>query len=82
MFRRWREARENSRQERAAIAEAARAEGIAEGRAIGRTIGIAEGRAEAQRQWREWYQRQAEAQEKGQPFTEPPPTLNGDTPDE
>jgi hypothetical protein len=69
MFRRWQEAREISRQERAAIAEAAKAEGRAEGR------------AEVQ-QWREWYQRQAEAQEKGQPFTEPPPTLNGDTPDE
>ena len=74
MFRRWQEAREISRQERAAIAEAAKAEGIAEGKA--------EGRAEAQQQWREWYQRQTEAQEKGQPFTEPPPNLNGDTPEE
>ena len=78
MLRRWREARENSRRERAAIAEAAKAEGIAEGRAEG----IAEGRAEAQQQWREWYQRQTEAQEKGHPFTEPPPTFNGDTPEE
>ena len=73
MFRRWQEAREISRQERAAIAEAAKAEGRAEG--------IAEGRAEVQ-QWRAWYQRQAEAKEKGQPFTEPPPTLNGDTSEE
>ena len=71
MFRRWQEAREISRQERAAIAEAAKAEGRAEGKA--------EGRAEAQQQWREWYQRQTEAQEKGHPFTEPPPNLNGDT---
>jgi hypothetical protein len=70
MFRRWQEARKISQQERAAIAEAAKAEGIMQGKA--------EGRAEVQ-QWREWYQRQAEAQEKGQPFTEPPPTLNGDT---
>ncbi|MDE0467795.1 MAG: hypothetical protein OYL97_12110 [Candidatus Poribacteria bacterium] len=78
MFRRWQEAREISRQERAAIAEAAKAEGKAEGIAEG----VAEGRAEAQRQWREWYQRQTEAQEKGQPFTEPPPNLKGDTPGE
>ena len=86
MFRRWQEAREISRQERAAIAEAARAEGRAEGIAEGRAEGIAEGKAEgkaeAQQQWREWYQRQAEAQEKGHPFTEPPPTLNGDTSEE
>lgn len=75
MFRRFREARENSRQERVAIADAARAEGIAEGIAEGRAIG----RAEAQRVWQAWYLRQVEAQEKGQPFTEPPPNLNGDT---
>lgn len=78
MFRRWQEAREISRQERAAIAEAAKAEGKAEGIAEGRAEGI----AAAQQQWRAWYQRQAEAQEKGHPFTEPPPNLNGDTPDE
>ena len=78
MLRRWQEAREISRQKRAAIVEAARAEGIAEGRAKGR----AEGKAEAQRSWNEWYRRQVEAQEKGQPFTEPPPTFNGDTLDE
>ena len=90
MLRRWQEAREISRQKRAAIVEAARAEGIAEGRAEGRAEGIAEGRAEgiaegraeAQRSWNEWYRRQVEAREKGQPFTEPPPTLNGDTLDE
>ena len=70
MLRRWQEAREISRQKQAAIADAARAEGRAEGR------------AEAQRAWREWYRRQAEAQEKGQPFTEPPPNLNGDTSNE
>ena len=69
-FRRWQEAREISRQKRAAIAEAAKAEGIMQGK------------AETQRQWHAWYQRQAEAQEKGKPFTEPPPTLNGDTSDE
>ena len=70
MLRRWQEAREISRQKRAAIAEAARAEGISQGR------------AEAQRTWNAWYRRQAEAREKGEPFTEPPPTLNGDTFDE
>ena len=42
----------------------------------------AEGRAEVQQQWQEWYQRQVEAQQKGQPFTEPPPNLNGDTSEE
>lgn len=86
MLRRWQEAREISRQKRAAIVEAARAEGIAEGRAEGRAEGKAEGkaegRAEVQRGWNEWYRRQVEAQEKGQPFTEPPPTFNGDTVDE
>ena len=90
-FRRWEEAKEISRQE---AAEAIRAEGRAEGRAQGiiegmargvaqgKTEGIAQGRAEAQRVWHAWYCRQAEAKEKGQPFTEPPPNLNGDTPDE
>ena len=82
MLRRWQEAREISRQERAAIAEAAKAEGKAEGIAEGKAEGIAEGKAEIQQQWRGWYQRQAEAQQKGQPFTEPPPTLNGDTTEE
>ena len=83
MLRRWREAREISRQERAAIAAAAEAQGIEKGKAQGIEQGIERGRAEAraevQQQWREWYQRQVEAQEKGQPFTEPPPHLNGDT---
>lgn len=82
MFRRWQEAREISEQERAAIAEAARAEGIERGRAQGIEQGVERGRTEVQRAWRAWYQRQVEAQKKGQPFTEPPPTLNGDTPDE
>lgn len=91
MLRRWQEAKEISRQKEA---EAIRAEGIAQGRAEGITVGMArgvaqgktegraQGRAEAQRVWYAWYLRQAEAQEKGQPFTEPPPTLNGDTLDE
>lgn len=70
IFRRWQEARKANQAEREAIANAARAEGIEQG--------IEQGRAEVQ-QWRAWYQRQAEAQKKGHPFTEPPPTLNGDT---
>ena len=77
IFRHWQEARKANQAEREAIANAARAEGIEQGIERGR----AEGRAEVQ-QWRAWYQRQAEAQQKGQPFTEPPPTLNGDTPEE
>ena len=74
IFRRWQETKKANQAEREAIAEAARAEGIERGRA--------EGVAETQQQWREWYQRQTEAQQKGQPFTEPPLNLNGDTPEE
>ena len=74
MLRRWQEARKISQQERAAIVEAAKAEGMAQG--------IEQGRVEKQRQWQQWYQRQMEARAKGEPFTEPPPTLNGDTPEE
>ena len=74
IFRRWQETKKANQAEREAIAEAARIEGIERGRA--------EGVAETQQQWREWYQRQSEAQEKGQPFTEPPPNLNGDPPEE
>ena len=34
----------------------------------------AEGRAEAHREWRAWNQRRVEAEERGERFTEPPPT--------
>ena len=33
-----------------------------------------EGRAEANRQWGEWLQRKTEAESKGLPFDEPPPS--------
>ena len=47
----------------------------AEGRAEGRTEGRAEGRAEMQRQWEAWNVRRLEAESKGLPFTEPPPSV-------
>ncbi len=48
------------------IREQRRAEGRAEGRL--------EGRAEADRDWGAWNQRRIEAEERGEPFTELPPT--------
>ena len=47
-----------------------RAEGVEEGRAEG----IEQGIAEAYRQWQEWNTRRMEAEAKGEPFDEPPPT--------
>ena len=35
----------------------------------------AEGRAEANRRWADWYHRMKQAQEKNEPFDEPPPEL-------
>lgn len=49
--------------------EKARARGLAEGRA--------EGRAEGQKLWLEWNQRRLDHEAKGEPFDEPPPSLNG-----
>ena len=53
-----------------------RAEGVEEGRAEG----VEEGIATAHRQWQAWNTRRMEAEAKGEPFSEPPPTPpnNGD----
>ena len=73
---------------RAESQEEARAEGREEGRAEGREEGRAEGREEgraesqeeahAQRQklWEDWNNRRMESAARGEPFDEPPPSLN------
>lgn len=47
----------------------ARAEGMAEGKAEGANMMYA--------QWSEWNARRVEADRRGEPFDEPPPTPNG-----
>ena len=42
-------------------------------RAEGRSEGRSEGLSEANRKWAEWYRNMKEAQEKNEPFDEPPP---------
>ena len=46
-----------------------------EGRMQGRTEGRVQGRAETQKKWEAWNVRRLEAESKGQPFTEPPPSM-------
>ena len=58
----------------AAAEEAARAKGIAEGITEGIAKGIAEGEAKAYRRFAAWEQRRKEAEDRGEEFTEPPPT--------
>ena len=55
-----------------------RAEGHAEGLEEGRAEGLEEGRAERDSEWLEWLERSRQAAANGQPFDEPPPSLNGD----
>ena len=55
-----------------------RAEGHAEGLEEGRAEGLEEGRAERDTEWLEWLERSRQAAANGQPFDEPPPSLNGD----
>lgn len=45
-----------------------------------RAEGRAEGRAEANRDWEEWNRRREAALERGEPFTESPPSRNGARP--
>ena len=47
-------------------------------RAEGRAEGLEEGRAERDTEWLEWLERSRQAAANGQPFDEPPPSLNGD----
>ena len=51
----------------------AHAEGLAEGFTEGHSEGLAEGRAEAQSEFDEWYKRWKDAQDRDEPFDEPPP---------
>jgi hypothetical protein len=44
-------------------------------RAEDRSEGRAEGLLEANRKWADWYRKLKEAQEKNEPFDEPPPEL-------
>ena len=41
--------------------------------------GRAEGAAENQRKWEEWNGRREAAAARGEPFSEPPPSLNGNS---
>ena len=58
--------------------EEGRAEGLEEGRAEGieegRAEGVEQGIAVTHRQWQGWNARRMEAEAKGEPFNEPPPT--------
>lgn len=49
-------------------------------RAEGRAEGVAEGIARANRDWEEWNRRREAALERGEPFSEPPPSRNGARP--
>ena len=74
----WLENRlERSREEyRARIGEEARVEGLAKGRAEGRVEGLAEGRVEMDREWADWNERREAAVARGEPFSEPPPSVS------
>ena len=55
------------------------AQGLAQGLEQGLEQGIAqgqkEGREQVQHRWEDWFRRREEAERKGEPFDEPPPTL-------
>ena len=46
----------------------------------GREEGREEGRHEIHQLWMEWNQRRIDAEDRGEPFTEPPPRTNGQNP--
>ena len=58
------------------LKEQLRQEGRAEGHAEGRAEGHAEGQAESNAMWEKWNARRIEAEEKGEPFDEPPPSAD------
>ena len=58
------------------LKEQLRQEGRAEGQAEGRAEGHAEGQAESNAKWEAWNARRMEAEEKGEPFDEPPPSAD------
>ncbi len=51
-------------------------QGRVEGEKRGRAEGEKRGREEIQEMWESWNQRRLEAEGRGEPFDEPPPTLN------
>ena len=61
----------------AVIAAEAKAEGKAEGKTEGKAEGLAEGKAEAYQEIAAWNTRRLEAEAKGIPFDEAPPSQNG-----
>ena len=54
-----------------------REKAIAQGLAEGIARGTAEGHAERQKLWQEWNQRRLNHEARGEPFDEPPPSLDG-----
>ena len=52
-------------------------EGRADGLTEGRAEGLTKGRAETFAEWQSWNDRRMSAERKGEPFDEPPPSLNG-----
>ena len=70
-------AREKGREEGR---EEGREKGREEGREESREKGREEGRHEIHQLWMEWNQRRIDAEERGEPFTEPPPRTNGQNP--
>ena len=60
--------------------EAGREAGLMEGREAGlmegREAGVKEGYAEMQAKWEEWNSRREKAEQQGETFDEPPPSLN------
>ena len=70
--------------------ERARAQGLEEGRKVGRQegreageqAGRQQGMHEERQRWMQWLDRQRRAEENGLPFDEPPPSLNGEHPNE
>ena len=57
------------------LKEKQRAEGRAEGLAKGLEKGREEGREAERAAWDAWYRRRIDAESKGEPFDEPPPSL-------
>ena len=55
--------------------------GIAIGEERGEERGRKQGEQAQQQLWEEWLRRKTEREEQGLPFDEPPPSLNGNTPD-
>ena len=86
--RRWQEGRQEGLQEglqegrQEGLQEGlqeGRQEGLQEGLQEGRQEGLQEGKQEGskvqQRKWEEWNARRLQAESRGEPFTEPPPTI-------